>query len=158
MDITAKITEFQAASITMANIANEIKAYVKTDAPIEDRWKAYLLIEPTLPSTCGFDLGGAEDDMGCGEMGYYDDIGIERYQKINLSDVVEHLQDKVLEDVDEYPVAIAAYCKEHDIDYMWRTEEGKAAEIEMKSRFGNDFLKFREAIMQSGYGATDDDH
>jgi hypothetical protein len=158
MDIKNTIAEFKAAQTTVTLLTSELQVFVKSDAPIEQRWAAYLLIEGFLPSTSGFDLRGAEADMGCREMCYYDDIGIDRYQKITLGDIVEHLQDKVLEDVDEYHVAIAAYCKEHDIDYMFRTEESKAAEIEMQSRFGNKFLKFREAIMQSGFGSTDDDH
>ena len=124
MDIKLKLIEFDMAKVLLAHTTTDIKEFVKSNAPIEDRWTAYLKIEDQLPEdTCYFDLTPAEEDMNCGELSYYDDLNMDRHAVSSLSEIVEKLQRKWRKDFDE----------------------------------DNEFLLFREAIMQSGDGSTEND-
>ena len=125
MDIKTTLNHLNNTQETVAKLLTQIKEYVKSDAPFEDRWDTYLQIEKLLPNdSCSFNLHLASEDMGCGELIPYDDLNQDRYEVMTFSSMVEKFQEK--------------YNDEHDENCG--------------------FFKFREAIMQSGKGGTDNDH
>ena len=160
MGILIAIKGIDTARAEVDRLTKEIQEWIKTDAPLEDRWSAYLAIEPYLShSGCCFDLDSASEDMGCGELTYYDDLDMERYQVDNLSTIMERLQDNVLEDVPEYDIEVKAKAKELGVDYIWRLDDSITVPFlrECRLKHGCKFEKFRNKIMASGYGESKND-
>jgi len=163
MNIADTVAQLILSKSLVTQAVDDLKVFIASDtATIEERWDVYLLIEGDLPSCDGFRLDTFAKDMGKEEnrVCYYDDFNMDRGVNKSFSDMIDQHAGDACDESPEYKAELEAFCTLHGVDRYFRTEDhqiGKEWRIEQVRKYGNKFPLFREAIMQSGFGSTQDD-
>ena len=164
MNIADTVAQLTLSRTLVTQAVEDLKIFIASDtATIEERWDAYLLIEGDLPSCDSFDLRELEKDLGKNpnSMCYYDDFSMERKQNKLLSELAMEFMEQSCEDNPEYKEVEKQFCEDHSVKYFFQTEDrqiGKEWRAEQIRIYGDKLPLFREAILQSGLGSTQDDH
>jgi hypothetical protein len=137
-----------------------VQEYITGSAPLNDRWKAYLVIEPSLPEDgCYCNLAEVEKDLGKkpNSMTHYDDFHMDRGVTRRYSEMIEQLRDDLLYDDVSFKKAEKEYCELHIVDHFFQAAEGREWFEENNWKYGNQLPLFREEIMASGDGSNCND-
>ena len=158
MSIVLVLQELAGINDRVSTLVGEVKEFIKGDAPIEDRWKAYLLIEDRLPeSGTMVDCRGAEKDLGKDVSSPYDDFNMDSGVTKKHSELVEQLLEESVDESDQYRDACNTFAALHGVDYTFQVEGGREYDTEQQWKFGNKLENFRNDIMKTGCGSCCND-